>query len=70
MPLFIPLNISNSYLVKELNISNSYLVKELNISNSYLVKELNIRDINNKIIKDAFKDTLSFTNPLEFLSRE
>ena len=39
----------------------------LNISNSYLVKELNMRDINNKIIKDAFKDTLSFTNPLESL---
>ena len=48
MPLFIPLNISNSYLVKELNIYN----------------------INNKIIKDAFKDALSFTNPLEFLPRE
>ena len=36
----------------------------LNMSNSYLVKELNVRNINNKIIKDAFKDTLSFTNPL------
>ena len=36
----------------------------LNASNSYLVKELNMRDIDNKIIKDAFKDTLSFTNPL------
>ena len=42
----------------------------LNISNSYLVKELNIRDINNKIIKDALKDALSFTNPLEYLPRE
>ena len=42
----------------------------LNISNSYLVKEPNIRDINNKIIKDAFKDALSFTNPLESLPRE
>jgi len=41
-----------------------------NISNSYLVKELNIRNINNKIIKDAFKDALSFTNPLESLPRE
>ena len=41
----------------------------LNISNSYLVKELNIRDINNKIIKDAFKDALSFTNPLESLPK-
>ena len=48
MPLFIPLNISNSYLVKELNIYN----------------------VNNKIIKDALKDTLSFTNPLESLPRE
>ena len=48
MPLFIPLNISNSYLVKELNIYN----------------------VNNKIIKDAFKDALSFTNPLESLPRE
>ena len=42
----------------------------LNISNSYLVKELNIRDVNNKIIKDAFKDALSFTNPLESLPRK
>jgi hypothetical protein len=41
----------------------------LNISNSYLVKELNIYDINDKIIKDAFKDTLSFTNPLGFLPK-
>jgi len=42
----------------------------LNMPNSHLVKELNIRDINNKIIKDAFKDALSFTNPLGFLPRE
>jgi len=42
----------------------------LNTSNSYLVKELNIRDINNKIIKNAFKDALSFTNPLGSLPRE
>ena len=42
----------------------------LNTSNSYLVKELNIRDVNDKIIKDAFKEALSFTNPLESLSRE
>jgi hypothetical protein len=42
----------------------------LNTSNSYLVKELNIRDINNKIIKDTFKDALSFTNPLEYLPKE
>ena len=48
MPLFIPLNASNSYLVKELNIYN----------------------VNNKIIKDAFKDTLSFTNLLKYLPRE
>ena len=47
MPLFIPLNISNSYLVKELNIYN----------------------VNNKIIKDGFKDALSFTNPLESLPK-
>jgi hypothetical protein len=46
------------------------LFTPLNISNSYLVKELNIRDINNKIIKDAFKDALSFTNLLESLPRE
>jgi len=42
----------------------------LNTSNSYLVKELNIHDVNNKIIKDAFKDALSFTNPLGSLPRE
>jgi hypothetical protein len=46
------------------------LFTPLNISNSYLVKELNICNINNKIIKDAFKDALSFTNPLESLPRE
>ena len=48
MPLFIPLNISNSYLVKESNIYN----------------------VNDKIIEDAFKDALSFTNPLGFLPKE
>ena len=42
----------------------------LNASDSYSVKELNIRDINNKIIKNAFKDTLSFTNPLGLLPKE
>ena len=42
MPLFIPLNTSDSHLVKELDMYN----------------------IDNKIIKDAFKDVLSFTNPL------
>ena len=36
----------------------------LKASNSYLVEELNIYNINNKIIKDAFKDTLSFINLL------
>ena len=41
-----------------------------NTSNSYLVKELNIHNINNKIIKNAFKEALSFTNPLGSLSRE
>ena len=42
----------------------------LNIFNSYLVKELNTRNVNDKIIKDAFKDALSLTNPLEPLPRE
>ena len=46
------------------------LFTPLNISNGYLVKELNIRDISDKIIKDAFKDAFSFTNPLESLPRE
>ena len=46
------------------------LFTPLNISNSYLVKELNIYNVNNKIIKDAFKDALSFTNPLESLPRD
>ena len=42
----------------------------LNVSNSYLVKELDIYDINNKIIKDIFKNILSFTNPLGLLSKK
>ena len=42
----------------------------LNASNSYLVKELDIRDVNDKIIKDAFKDTLFFTNFLGLLPKE
>ena len=46
------------------------LFTPLNTSNSYLVKKLNIRDVDDKIIKDAFKDALSFTNPLESLPRE
>ena len=46
------------------------LFTPLNISNSYLVKELNIYSINNKIIKDALKDTLTFTSPLGSLPKE
>jgi len=46
------------------------LFTPLNTSNSYLVKELNMRDINNKIIKDAFKDAFSFINPLGSLPKE
>jgi len=42
----------------------------LNTSNSYLVKELNTYNINNKIIKDASKDALSFINPLKSLPKE
>ena len=42
----------------------------LNTSNSYSVKELDIYNIDNKIIKDAFKDTLSFINPLKPLPKE
>ena len=41
----------------------------LNTSDSFLVKELNMCNIDNEIIKDAFKDTLSFTNPLGFLPK-
>ena len=46
------------------------LFMPLNIFNSYLVKELNIYSVNDKIIKDAFKDALSFTNPLGSLPKE
>ena len=42
----------------------------LNIFNSYLIKKLNIRNIDNKIIKDTFKDTLLFINPLKPLPKE
>ena len=42
----------------------------LNASDSYLVKKLNIRDINNKKIKDVFKDILFFTNLLRLLPKE
>jgi hypothetical protein len=45
------------------------LFTPLNISNSYLVEELNIYNVDNKIIKDAFKDALSFTNPLGSLPK-
>ena len=46
------------------------LFTPLNVSNSYSVKELDIHNINNKIIKDAFKDTFLFTNPLGLLPKE
>ena len=42
----------------------------LDTSNSCLVKKLNIRDVDDKIIKDAFKDALSFTNLLGSLPKE
>ena len=42
----------------------------LNASDSYSVKELNMCDVNNKIIEDAFKDTLFFTDLLGFLFKE
>jgi len=42
----------------------------LNASNSYLIKELNIYNIDNEIIKDVFKDTFSFTDPLKPLPKE
>ena len=42
----------------------------LKASDSYLVEELDMRDVNNKIIKDAFKDALSFTNSLGPLPKE
>ena len=42
----------------------------LNTFNSYLVKELNIYNINNKIIKDTFKDIFSFINFLKSLPKE
>ena len=40
------------------------------MSNSYLVEEPNIYNVDNKVIKDAFKDALSFTNPLGSLPTE
>ena len=42
----------------------------LNIFNSYLVKELNIYNVDNKIIKDAFKDALFFIDFLRPLPKK
>ena len=42
----------------------------LNASDSYSVKELDMRNIDNKIIKNVFKDALSFTNSLGLLPKE
>ena len=42
----------------------------LNVSNSYLVEELDMHNVDNKIIKDVFKDTLSFTDSLGLLFKE
>ena len=42
----------------------------LKASNSYLVKKLNILNINNKIIKNTFKNTFFFTNFLRPLPKE
>jgi cysteinyl-tRNA synthetase len=46
------------------------LFTPLNTFDSYLVKEPNMRDVDDKIIKDAFKDALSFTNPFRSLPKE
>ena len=46
------------------------LFTPLNTSNSYLVKELNIHNVNNKIIKDAFKNAFFFTNLLKSLPKK
>jgi len=46
------------------------LFTPLNISDSHLVKELNIRDVDDKIIEDAFKDALSFIDFLGSLPKE
>ena len=42
----------------------------LNVFNSYLIEEFNMRDVDNKIIEDAFKDALFFINPLKSLPKE
>ena len=44
--------------------------KPLNIFNSYLIKEFNIYGVDDKIIKDAFKDTLSFIDFLGYLLKK
>ena len=46
------------------------LFTPLNIFNSYLVKELNMYSVNNKIIKNALKDALAFTNSLGSLPKK
>ena len=46
-----------------------FLFTPLNTSNSHLVKELDIYNIDNKIIKDAFKEALFFTDFLGFLPK-
>jgi len=42
----------------------------LNITNSYLIKKLNIYNIDNKIIKDAFKDAFFIINLLKSLLKK
>ena len=42
----------------------------LNASDSYLVEGLDMRDVDDEIIEDAFKDALSFTDPLGPLPKE
>ena len=42
----------------------------LNTSDSYLVKKLNIYNVDDKKIKDVFKDALSFTNFVGLLFKE
>ena len=42
----------------------------LNASDSYLVEELDMCNIDNKIIKNVFKDAFSFIDPLGFLFKE
>lgn len=40
------------------------IVSSLNMSDSHSVEELDMRDVDDEIIEDAFKDALSFTDPL------